>query len=180
MIVSLPVVLTVGFYTYLLSRLPTAVDKAQVLTLTHQPDLLRIPEMIGAVILVALSMGILKNKIPPAQPKAIFAASFGFLPFAVFNQQVITGRSIQPYHYEVLIANYVVLVGVVLSVRLLQPKITRRTALLIASACLLWGTDHYWRLEARPSRVFQKQSRKNDSSRTFIIVEETRIIYANS
>ena len=38
------------------------------------------------------------------------------MPLVVFNQQVITGRSLQPFHYEVFIANYAVLVGVVLAV----------------------------------------------------------------
>ena len=35
------------------------------------------------------------------------------MPFVVFNQQVITGYSLQPFHYESFIANYVALVGAV-------------------------------------------------------------------
>jgi len=46
----------------------------------------------------------------------LFAASFALTPLLVFNQQVITGRSLQPFHYEVFIANYAVLVGGVLAV----------------------------------------------------------------
>jgi len=139
-IVSAPVVLALGYYTYLLSQLPSTLDKAQVLTLTHRPDLLRMPEIIGALILAALIVGMRRNKISLSDPRVIFAASFALVPFLVFNQQVITGRSIQPFHYEILIANYVVLLGLVLLVGVLQPALRRRVVLLIISLCLLWGT----------------------------------------
>lgn len=139
MIVSAPVVLALGSYTYLLSQLPSTLDKAQVLTLTHRPDLLRIPEIFGAVILAALLVSVRRKKIPLNEPRVIFAMSFALLPFLVFNQQLISGRSIQPFHYEVLIANYVVLVGLVLLAGLLQPALGRRRTLFIISLCLLWG-----------------------------------------
>jgi hypothetical protein len=114
-------------------------DRAWVQTLSHWPDLLRIPEIIGTLILVALIIGLRQGKISLHEPKVIFAASFALLPFLVFNQQVITGRSIQPFHYEVLIANYVVLLSLVLVVRLFHPEIRRRTVILIVSVCLLWA-----------------------------------------
>jgi hypothetical protein len=141
LLVSAPVLLAMGFYAYLLSGLRSEFDNAQlvVLTLTHRPDLLRAPEIIGALILVALIAGVRRNRVSRKEPQVIFAASFALLPFLVFNQQVITGRSIQPYHYETLIANYVVLLGLVITLRLLRPAIPRRTALLITSACLLLG-----------------------------------------
>ena len=53
-----------------------------------------------------------------------------------FNQQVITGGSIQPFHYEVLIANYAVLLDLVLVLRLFRPELRRRAVLLIVSSCL--------------------------------------------
>jgi hypothetical protein len=141
LLVSAPVLLAMGFYAYLLSGLRSEFDNAQlvVLTLTHRPDLLRVPEIIGAFILVALIAGVRRNRVSRKEPQVIFAASFALLPFLVLNQQVITGRSIQPYHYETLIANYVVLIGLVITLRLLRPAIPRRTALLITSACLLLG-----------------------------------------
>jgi hypothetical protein len=138
-IASLPVILALGFYFYLLSHLPVAVDKAQVLTFTHLPDLLRAPEIIGAFSLVALMVGVWQGKVSVSTPPVIFAVSFAVLPFLVFNQQVITGRSIQPFHYEVLIANYVVLLGLVMVLRLLQPAIPHRTLVLIGFLCFLWA-----------------------------------------
>jgi hypothetical protein len=139
-IVSVPVIIALGSYGYLLSQLPSALDKAQVLVLTHRPDLLRIPEIIGASILVVLIVGVYRDKVSRNDPRVIFAASFALLPFLVFNQQIITGRSIQPFHYEILIANYVVLVGLVLVSRLLQPAVPRRVILLIVASSLVWGT----------------------------------------
>ncbi|MFN2511210.1 MAG: hypothetical protein ABR568_07170 [Pyrinomonadaceae bacterium] len=139
-IALLPVVIALGFYAYLLSRLPPGFDKAQVLTFTHAPDLLRIPEIIGAFILVGLILAVRTNRFSFQDPKIIFVASLALSPFVIFNQQVITGRSIQPFHYEILIANYLVLVGVVITIRFLQPSIPRRTIILIVSVCLCWGT----------------------------------------
>jgi len=139
-IAAAPVILALGFYLYLLSHLPLASNKVQVLALTHRPDLLRIPEIIGALILVAIITGVRRAKISFGEPQVIFTASFALLPILVFNQQVITGRSIQPFHYEVLIANYVVLLGLVMVVRLLQPAIPHRTLVLIGFLCFLWAT----------------------------------------
>jgi len=138
-VAAAPVILALGFYLYLLSHLPSASYKVQVLNLTHRPDLLRIPEIIGALILVAIMTGVRRAKISFGEPQVIFTASFALLPFLVFNQQMITGRSIQSFHYEVLIANYVVLVGLVMVVRLLRPAIPRRTLVLIGFLCVLWA-----------------------------------------
>jgi hypothetical protein len=139
-VIIAPVIIALAFYAYLMSHLPPAVDKAQVLTFTHRPDLLRVPEIVGAFILGAIIVGVRKTKIALIEPRVIFTASFALLPFLVFNQQLITGRSIQPFHYEVLIANYVILVSLVLFAGLLRPAIPRRATLLIVSSCLLWGT----------------------------------------
>src|SRR5712691_4723285 len=95
-IASAPVIPALALYAYLLSHLPPGLDKAQVVTLTHAPDLVRIPEIIGAFILVVLIMGVRQNKILVNQQRVVFAASFALLPFLVFNQQIVTGRSIQP------------------------------------------------------------------------------------
>lgn len=136
--VSAPVILAMGFYAYLLSHLPSALDK-HVLNFTHSPDLLRLPEIIGALLLVALIVGARRNKISLNSPKAIFAASFALLPFLVFNQQVLTGRSVQPFHYEIFIVNYAALLGLALAAGFLRSAIPLRTTLFIVALCLLWG-----------------------------------------
>jgi hypothetical protein len=138
-ITTAPVILALAFYAYLLSFLPPALDRAWVQTLSHRTELLRVPELLGALIFVAVIVGVRQGKISFHEPQVVFAISFALLPFLLFNQQVISGRSIQPFHYELFIANYVVLVGLVMIVRLLQPAIPRRTMLLLMTSCFLWG-----------------------------------------
>lgn len=140
LIVSATVIPALGLFGYLLSRLPTTLDRPSALTLSHQPDLLRAPEIIGALLLGSLILGVRLNKFSRQDTRVIFAASLALVPFLVFNQQIITGRSIQPYHYEVYIANYLVLVGLVVTIFLLQPAVSRRAGPLIGAACLLLGT----------------------------------------
>ncbi len=127
-------------YAYLISQRAGTLDDAQLLILTHRPDLFRAPEIIGAFILVALVFGRRRGKIEQsAPPPVIFAASFALLPFVVFNQQVLTGRSIQPFHFESFAANYAVLVSLVIVRGFLLRPIPNRALAWIAALCFLWG-----------------------------------------
>jgi hypothetical protein len=47
------------------------------------------------------------------------AATFALAPLIMFNQQVVTGRSLQPIHYEQFIANYVSLIALFLTAAVL-------------------------------------------------------------
>jgi hypothetical protein len=114
-------------------------DQAQVLTLSHRPDLTRIPELIGAFILVVLIVNIRKQRIERGDPRVIFAASFALLPFVLFNQQVFTGKSVQPFHFEAFTANYAVLVGLVILASLVC-KPSSRSLRRIAVVSLVLGT----------------------------------------
>jgi hypothetical protein len=98
-------------YALLLSRRSTSMDSGQKLTLSHAPDLLRMPEVLGIAVIALITWSAVRGKINWRAPEILFAASFALMPLAVFNQQVITGRSLQPFHYESFIANYVTLVG---------------------------------------------------------------------
>jgi len=126
-------------YANLVSHRAASLDEAQTLTLTHLPDLFRIPEIIGAVIIVVLFIGLRRGKFQQSEPRVIFAASFALLPFVLFNQQVLTGRSMQPYHFENFVANYAVLVGLVIGAVLLWRPIPNRALVWIAALCFLWG-----------------------------------------
>lgn len=137
---AIPGMCALAIYARMLSNLPRTLDKATILTYTHRPDLLRVPEIIGAFILLALIIFAWRNKLYVRTLPVIFAASFALLPILVFNQQILTGRSIQPFHYEVLIVNYVVLLGLVMTIKIMQPTIHRRTLLLVVFSCLLWAT----------------------------------------
>jgi hypothetical protein len=54
------------------------------------------------------------------------------MPLVVFNQQVITGRSLQPFHYEEFVTSYSVLIAMVIAWRLF----------LRAKAIPLWTMSH--------------------------------------
>jgi hypothetical protein len=139
LIAAAPFAVAVGVFVKLLSQLPSASSKVQVLSQTHSPDLLRVPELIGAVTLFAFFVAVRRRQISLSEPRAIFTLSFVVLPILVFNQQIITGHSIQPFHYEVLITNYVALLGLMLVVRLLLPRPRSRTLLLIGTFCIVWA-----------------------------------------
>jgi len=133
-------------YALLLSHRSTTMDSGQKLALSHAPDLLRAPELIGIGILALVTFGALRRKINWQSPEIIFALSFALLPFAVLNQQVITGRSLQPFHYESFIANYVVLVGAFVSVIIFWRSVNSESAALpyglakrLVVAALLWA-----------------------------------------
>jgi hypothetical protein len=71
--------------------------------------------------------------------RVIFAASFALLPLVLFNQQIVTGRSMQPHHFESFVVNYTVLIGLVIVTTLFFQPIRRRSLLWIAVLCFLWG-----------------------------------------
>ena len=126
-------------YLYMVSHRAANIDEQQSLLLTHRPDLLRIPEILGALILIAIGRAVRRNKIQLAESRLIFTVSLALLPFVVFNQQIITGRIMQPYHYEVFILNYSVLVAVVIAVALLRKPIPQRLLICAAILSVAWG-----------------------------------------
>ncbi len=131
--------IALGPYLYLVSHRAANIDEQQSLIPTHRPDLLRIPEILGALILIALALAVRRRKIELNNTHLVFSASLALLPFAVFNQQVITGWVMQPYHYETFILNYAVLVGVVIAVALLQKPVSRRLLIGVAILSVVWG-----------------------------------------
>ena len=133
-------------YFVLVSNRSTTLDSGQKLAFSHAPDLFRIPELLGFVIITFLIVGAVRKRINWRATESLFAAAFALMPLLVFNQQVITGRSLQPFHYEVFVANYAALVGGVLAAvifwrglddrnRLVRPQIVAR----LAFVAILWA-----------------------------------------
>jgi hypothetical protein len=129
-------------YGLMMARRVQSTDQVLMMEFTRTPDLLRVPELIGAAVLLALLCGVHRNKFAWRDQSVLLAGSFALLPFVVFNQQIITGRSLQPLHYEQFITNYTALVAVVLTIALvrrgrapIRPHLLRICAL---SACA-WG-----------------------------------------
>jgi len=96
-------------YAALLARRAATMDKVQVLEFTRAPDLFRAPEMIAFVALVVLGAAVWRRRLEGRDAAVLFVASFALAPFVVFNQQLVTGRSLQPVHYADYVLNYLAL-----------------------------------------------------------------------
>jgi hypothetical protein len=131
-------------YAVLLSRRATNTDSMVVLKSLHAPDLFRLTEALGAVVLLLLCAAAWRGVVSWRNEAWLFAASFALLPFVVFNQQIVTGFSLQPGHYEKLIANYGVLLAFVVTATLLWrglkgPLAQVPRSLLLTLAVLAFG-----------------------------------------
>jgi hypothetical protein len=136
-------------YFRLLSHRAATVDAAQALVFTHRPDLFRLPEIVALVVLMLLGLGISRTRFRPSEPVVVMGGAFALTVLAVFNQQVITGRSLQPIHYQWFIANYCALLAVVLTAavwrRTVAPRGLKRNRLaLVAGLALLLAFGEVW------------------------------------
>ena len=107
-------------YFMLLARRVGTTDEALLLTRSHAPDLGRWPEIAGALILLALALAQRRGMLAWRQPSVVFTAAFALTPFVVFNQQILTGRSLQPFHYGMFIVNYTTVLAAVLASALIS------------------------------------------------------------
>jgi hypothetical protein len=143
-------------YALFLSNRDETMDKAQLLVFTRQPDLLRNVAVIGYLILTATAFALWRKFVSLSDRKAIFIAALAFSPVLVFNQQILTSRSLQPFHYEFYVVNYVVLLAIVLIFGVfLQDFLSQKRASsfavlsVVGIAAVVWGG-----IEARETTVF--------------------------
>lgn len=140
---------TLVSYFWLLAHRASTVDAAQALVATHRPDLFRIPEVIAFITLGVLAVGLLRRSFQLQDGRVLFIASLDLSIIAIFNQQVLTGRSLQPFHYEWFIANYCVSVAFIIAVVLVSNASNRlsflnKRLLIIAAIALLWTVGEVW------------------------------------
>jgi hypothetical protein len=143
---ALPALIT---YFWMLSYRATTVDATQALAATHRPDLMRLSEVVALVILLLLFLGVRRRIFEFRDGVVLFAASLALTILVVFNQQLITGRSLQPIHYEWFIANYCALVSLVLTASLWRRNqamtlLTNKQLAIVAVIALLWGGGEAW------------------------------------
>ncbi|MFS8084987.1 MAG: hypothetical protein ACMG6H_05105, partial [Acidobacteriota bacterium] len=136
-------------YYRMLSHRAATVDAAQALVFTHQPDLLRLPEIVALVVLILIGLGIRRGAIRVGEPVVLIILAFGLTVFIVFNQQIITGRSLQPIHYEWFIANYCALIALVLTAELWwrsgkRTGLTNKRLTIVAVAGLAFAFGESW------------------------------------
>ena len=131
-------------YAYLLSNRSPSADAIQLLVYTRAPDLFRVPAMVCYAALTILAIAVALKFAKLRELSTVFLIAFAVVPFIVFNQQIITGRSLQPFHYEFYVVNYLVALTVVLTLtiflkRLKSPKIYSAVLLFVGMTAVVWG-----------------------------------------
>ena len=132
-------------YAILLSHRATETDSSILMIYSHAPDLLRVPELISLFVLAILALQAWRGKLEWRACNVLFTASLALTSLVVFNQQVLTGRSLQPMHYEIFVANYVALLAVVLTAAMLiaawrpRREIPKKILAYLALAVFGWG-----------------------------------------
>jgi len=100
-------------YAILLTRRAADMDAAQLLVKTHTPDLWHISELICASLIFVVLVHFRRDPAKLDTPVLAFALSFAALPFLLFNQQLLTGRLLQPLHYTKYVIPYAVAIAVI-------------------------------------------------------------------
>lgn len=133
-------------YAILLSRRSHTMDDVQLLVRTHAPDLFRVPELISFVVLAVIAVGVSLRMFALRDKATIFAVSLALTPVAVFNQQILTGQSLQPIHYQVFIGNYVAGLALVFTLGMIwragpgRERLAGRLAMTaFAAVAIVWG-----------------------------------------
>ena len=133
-------------YAILLSNRSQSMDNVQLLVFTHATDLFRVPSLISFAVLAMLILGVVFKLIKFKDRPTLFAASFALAVIVVFNQQIITGHSLQPIHYQVFIGNYVAALSLVLTIGILltnfrrnKPQISSIAFSVVALIAVIWG-----------------------------------------
>ncbi len=129
-------------YALMLSQRGPHLDSVQMLLYTHVPDLWRPIEGVALLIVWALIVGCKDGRLSWRDPRTLVTAAFALLPFLLFNQQVITGRSLQSMHYEQYVASYTTLIAAALTIILLRRGQSKRRLswrFVLVTACLTYG-----------------------------------------
>ncbi len=130
-------------YFWLLSRRDPGLNDLTVLVNSHRPDFTRVPEIIVFVALLLLAIAIGRKRLSWRDPALAITAGLCFCVLAVFNQQILTGRSMQPIHYQVFIGNYLAALAAFLSLWLMwrgsRPEAIARPVAVAVIAVLAFG-----------------------------------------
>jgi len=133
-------------YFVLISHGSDTTGTVELLVSTRRPDLFAAAEIVAGVLLLILAFGIRRKSIASHDGLVLLSASFALLPFAVLNQQLITGRVMQPIHYKGFVTSYAVLIALVLLAGLEWRRraggrwqLSKRALVWIAIAALEWG-----------------------------------------
>jgi hypothetical protein len=104
------------------------VDSALFLEFTRETDLFRIPELLSYATLVILIAGRIKGLVDFRDLKILFVISLALISLVVFNQQIVTGRSLQAFHYELFCANYAAVFSLLMARLVILKQVVAETA----------------------------------------------------
>lgn len=145
-IVGAGCVLCLAPYAWLLSKRSETMDDVQLLVYTRAPDLFRMPEYISIVCLLLIAVGAVRKIVRLRETSTVFALSLSLVPLIVFNQQIVSGRSLQPIHYQVFVGNYVAGLALIVTVGILiREKMAsslasaREWCAMLAILAIFWG-----------------------------------------
>jgi len=135
-------------YFILLSHRATNTDQVQALLHTRTPDLFRPSEVLAFVLLAVGARLVFLKRVSLKEPRVLFLMSLLLVAPAVFNQQVITGVSLQPFHYEEFVTSYIVLIATIVGWRVLfrnsrlgEFATSDRVLFWIAIFCIAYGVN---------------------------------------
>ncbi len=133
-------------YAWMLANRSHTMDEVQLLVHAHTPDLTRMPELVCFLVLWVIVCGLLLKTLKLRDRGTLFAISLALAPIVVFNQQIVTGQSLQPIHYQVFIGNYVAGLAVIVTLGILFEKTgfcyKRRSRYIIVALAVVaagWG-----------------------------------------
>lgn len=133
-------------YAYLLSNRVDTMDNVQLLVYTRELDLRRVPQYISIFVVLILLIGAYFKQIEIRSHATIFAMSIAVVPLILFNQQIVTGRALQPIHYQVFIGNYIAGLALIVSLGLMTRSwmkdnsvVAKRVIATVAVIAVGWG-----------------------------------------
>jgi hypothetical protein len=158
----------IPYFILVLGRAPS-MDSTQLLAFSRKPDLFHWSEIVGFVVIAALVWSRRYLLTEREQAVAVFAAAFALVPLVVFNQQILTGRSLQPLHYDLFIAKHTALLALILTATLIwkarstseRRRIPVHVLCLIALVAFGWG----WFEAVVATRRYAQANLRIDESR---------------
>ena len=128
-------------YAIMLSDRGVHIDSIQLLANTRLPAIDSPSMIFGLIVAIGIAILIWRRGVEIRSPRTLFALAFAVTPLVLFNQQIVTGHSLQPIHYEVFIANYMVLIALALFLFMIVQKneAFRKALLYIAIIAAGWG-----------------------------------------
>ena len=130
-------------YSWMLAQRVSSTDSSQLLEATRSLVMGRPPIWIGMFVVASLIVVMRASRKRVAGREAVIIAACGLVPPLVFDQHLLTGYSLQPFHYNLYTAPYIALIGasllawVCIRESRLAPRPWRAAALIILIGC--WG-----------------------------------------